>query len=154
MIQKIKEILIGWFSLVILILVVAITIASVRTTDQTYVCSGSFQELNKQPYNVVVKFEVKDSYSIYGNRYLTASMFDNAPYVFYHSKDTTNMQKNPETIFKWDKTYYGSDLLIYISHESSQVVWFDFKTKILNATFWKNSKHKLADYNLICKEVR
>jgi hypothetical protein len=155
MIQKIKELILGWVYLCVLILIVLLSIASFKNTDKTYVCSGSVQEYNKQSYNVNVKFEIKDSYSIYGNRYITATMLDNYPYVFHHSKDTTDMNKNPGTIFLWDKTYYGADLGIYISHENSQVITFNFKTKILNATFWGNSGHtKMADYNLICKEVK
>ena len=155
MIQKIKELILGWVYLCVLILLVLLSIASFKNTDKTYVCSGSVQEHNKHPYTVNVKFEIKDSYSIYGNRYMTVTMLDNPPYVFYHSKDTTNIKENSGTIFAWDKTYYGTDLAIYISHEDSQVITFNFKTKILNATFWGNSGQlKLADYNLICKEVQ
>lgn len=151
MIQKIKNLIVGCVSLFLLILVVLMSIALFKSTNKTYVCTGTVQEYNKHPYTTNVLFEIENSFSIYGNEYMRiTSMLNDSPFAFSYS----NMQPYYYNSFRWGKTYYGKDLDIFVS-AGNQLITFNFYSKILNAVFWdKSGNVKLADFNLICKEVK
>ena len=166
--QKLQEFVSGLFGLLLLIFIVMWCISSYRSTEQAYVCSGSFIEQGKREKTLNVKFEIENSYSGIpwsDKHFMSVKMLDNAPYVFYHSMnalgDEHNLNWNTGLDFHWSRTYYGKDLSIWISKERTstfspaQMISFDFQTKILEIVIWKDAGEiRAAEYNMICKEVK
>ena len=156
-INKLKEFLKSLGILLILVFVLVTIISYVRSTNETYVCSGNFFLKDNPSRPVHVRFEIEDRYSGIPwshYRFSSVSMMDNLPYVFYIS--TMKDKDDKETLFGESNvqlyTYNWTNSRITAS-QNNTLVSFDFKTKILNATIWLAKDTVEAEYNLLCSNI-
>jgi hypothetical protein len=153
-----KKLLSRLFVLCFIIFSIAVMISSFRSTEETYVCSGDLIEHNKSTRNINVKFEVQNQYSgIPWNDYhwTYVQMIDNAPYVFYSSElGDSNKGFTRYGELHWIETVWGNKLKVWATN-NDRFLSFDFTTKILEIKVWDNSGNtRLADYNLVCREIK
>jgi hypothetical protein len=150
--KQIKEYILGLVSILVLLFVVVATIAHIRSTEETYVCSGTHTTPSKHPKHVTVEFKIENNQpglpwldSNWGNvSFNPPDTFD----TIYSSKYSDGSK------FNWSEDVYGRDMSIFVS-SNSIILDFKFKTKILNVIHYVNDGNtRRSEYNLLCSVAK
>ena len=150
--KQIKDFVIGLVSILVLLFVVVVIISHIRSTEETYVCSGTHTTPGKQPTQVTVEFKIENhqpGLPWLDWNFANVSFNPSASFDTIYSSKYSNGNK-----FNWSEDVYGRNRSIFVS-ENHVILDFKFKTKILNVTHYENNDNtRRSEYNLLCSVAK